>query len=234
MLTLDLKAIPAGKVRGTHVVNRISGKLPLRSLFLHPVTADAFLADLADAVSVIDMYRSAEVTMMAIASGRGTRPPGYSGHNFGFSIDVDLDATLAELRLDKPGFDAWMSARGWHCEREDGARGLDDHHYDHFGLVEQLALVSATDPIRDVEQLIARIYGEALAPDPEESQRLLKKLRHYGGVLDGVIGPVTVEAIRIFQRAWQLDRDPQVQPGALDARTRRTLAFVCGQRRLQP
>jgi len=233
MLTLDLKALPANRVRGSYVVNRIPGKLPLRSLFLHPEAADAFLADLTQ-VSVTDMYRSAEVTLMAVAAGRGTRPPGYSGHNFGFSIDVDLDATLPELGLDKPGFDAWMRTRGWHCERKDSARGLDDHHYDYLGLAAQLALVSPTDPLVDVEQLIARVYGEALAPDPEECQRLLKKLRHYGGILDGVIGPVTTEAIRIFQRAWQLDRDPQVERGVLDARTRRTLAFVCCQRRLQP
>jgi hypothetical protein len=234
MLTLDLKALPSNRVRGSYVINRIPGKLPLRSLFLHPLAADSFLADLADAVSVTDMFRSAEVTMMAIAAGRGTRLPGYSGHNFGFSIDIDLDVTLRERRLEKAAFDSWMAARGWHCERRDGTRGLDDHHYDFLALGEQLGLAPMSDPIRDLETLIVRVYGEALAPDPEESQRQLKKLRHYGGVVDGEIGPVTTEAIRIFQRAWQLDRDAQTTLGTLDARTRRTLAFVCCQRRLHP
>jgi hypothetical protein len=230
VLTLELQTLPTDRVRGNELINRVSHRLPLRSMFLHPLAAASFLSDLAEHVIVTDAYRSPEASLVAIEAGSGSRPPGYSGHNFGFSIDVDVDAALADLQLDKPAFDRWMLERGWRCGRTDGERGTDDRHYDFVKLAQLVGRTS--DPDIDVEQLIAAVYGEDLLPDLKECQHLLRRLRLYGGVVDGAVGPLTKEATGAFQRAWRLTEDSQVTAGMLDSRTRRTLAFVAHQRKL--
>lgn len=234
MLTLDLAPLPADRIHGTEVINGVPNRIPLWSGFLHPLAARSYLDDLGEWLVVSDMLRPAEGSLIAMASGVGSRPPGYSGHNFGFSIDVNLDQTLTNLGISKSAFDRWMVERGWYCARRDSARGLDDAHYDYLRAGSELNLASTADPIKDVEQLIVRVYGDALFPDDEECQVALKRLKMFGGIVDGAFGPLTVEAIRIFQRAWNLIGDPRVTPGALDPRTRRTLAFVGHQRRLAP
>jgi hypothetical protein len=234
MLYLELSPLPADRIHGTELINGVPKRLPLWSGFLHPLAARSYLDDLAQWVVVVDMFRPAEASLIAIASGTGSRPPGYSGHNYGFSIDVKLDPTLTDLRISKAAFDRWMVERGWYCARRDAVRGTDDAHYDYLRAGAELNLASTADPIKDVEQLILRVYGDALFPNDEECQVALKKMKLFGGVVDGVLGPLTQEAIRIFQRAWNLVGDDRVTPGALDARTRRTLAYVAHQRRLAP
>ena len=232
MLTLELQTLPTDRVRGNELVNRITHRLPLRSMFLHPLAAASFLADLADHVVVTDAYRSPEASLVALEAGTGSRPPGYSGHNYGLSIDVDVDAAMRDLGLDKPGFDRWMLERGWRCGRADGERGMDDRHYDFVKLAELLGHADSGAPVLEIEQLIALLYGDTLMPDLKECQLLLRRLRFYGGVDDGLVGPLTREATAAFQRAWRLTGENEVKPGVLDARTRRTLAFVSHQRRL--
>ena len=234
MLTLDLTMLPADRVRGTQVIHGIPNRLPTRSLFLHPVAARSFLDELADKVVVTDMLRSAEGSLVAVAAGAGSRPPAYSGHNFGFSIDLALEPTLATRGGSKPALDRWLVERGWYCARRDAQRGLDDNHYDYLRAGAELDLASTANPVRDVEQLILRVYEDHLFPDDEECQVLLRRLRMYNGLVDGVIGRLTSEAVAVFQRAWNLALAPTVRPGELDARTRRTLAYVAHQRRLSP
>jgi hypothetical protein len=232
VLTLELQPLPTDRVRGNELVNRISHRLPLRSMFLHPLAAESFLTDLAANVVVTDAFRSPEASLVALQDDTGSRPPGYSGHNYGLSIDVDIDAALADLRVDKPGFDRWMLARGWRCGRDDGERGIDDRHYDFVKIAERLGRSDLEGPVTDIEQLIALVHGDALMPDSKERQYLLRRLRFYGGVDDGIVGPLTREATAAFQRAWRLTDDAEIKPGVLDPRTRRTLAFVSHQRRL--
>lgn len=234
MLYLDLSLLPADRIRGTEVINGIPNRLPLWSGFLHPLAARSYVDDLAAWVVVSNAFRPAEASLIAIASGAGSRPPGYSGHNYGFSIDVSLDQTLTTLGISKAAFDRWMVERGWYCARRDAVRGLDDAHYDYLRAGSELNLASTADPIKDVEQLILRVYGDALFPNDEECQVVLKKLRMFGGIVDGALGPLTHEAITIFQRAWNLVGADRVTPGTLDPRTRRTLAYVGHQRRLAP
>jgi hypothetical protein len=234
MLTLDLTLLPGDRVRGTEVIHGIPHRLPTRSLFLHPLAARSFLDELTDMVVVVDMLRSAEASLLAVSAGLGSRPPGYSGHNFGFSIDVALEPTLTTRGLSKAALDRWLVERGWYCARRDAQRGLDDNHYDYLRAGAELDLASTADPVKDIEQLIMRVYEGTLFPDDEECQVLLRKLRMYGGLVDGVIGRYTSEAIAVFQRAWNLTADPKVRPGVLDTRTRRTLAYVAHQRRLAP
>lgn len=234
MLSLDVSPVPADRIRGSDVINGIPHRIPLWAGFLHPLAARSYLDDLADSLVVSDMLRTAEGSLIAMASGAGSRPPGYSGHNFGFSIDVNLEKTLAHLSISKPAFDRWMVERGWYCARRDATRGLDEAHYDYLRAGSELNLASTADPIRDVEQLIVRVHGDALFPGDEECEVILKKLKMFGGIADGSLGPLAQEAIRVFQRAWNLIADPRVTLGALDPRTRRTLAFVGHQRRLAP
>jgi hypothetical protein len=234
MLTLDLTLLPADRVRGTELIHGIPNRLPTRSLFLHPLAARSFLDEISDKIVVTDMLRSAEASLIAVAAGNGSRPPGYSGHNFGFSIDVALEPTLSTRGISKPALDRWLVERGWYCARRDAQRGLDDNHYDYLRAGAELDLASTADPIKDIEQLIVRLHADDLFPGDEECQVILRKLRLYGGLVDGLIGRHTAEAIAVFQRGWNLALDPTVTPGALDARTRRTLAFVAHQRRLAP
>src|SRR5436853_1929654 len=234
MLSLDVSPLPADRIRGSEVINGVPNRLPMWSGFLHPLAARSYLDDLADWIVVSEMLRTAEGSLIAMASGTGSRAPGYSGHNFGFSIDVNLEQTLANLGLSKPAFDRWMVERGWYCARRDSTRGLDDAHYDYLRAGSELNLASTADPIRDVEQLIVRVHGDALLPADDECEVILKKLRMFGGIVDGSLGLLAQEGIKIFQRAWNLIGDPRVTPGTLDPRTRRTLAFVGHQRRLAP
>jgi hypothetical protein len=223
MLTLELQPLPADRVRGADVINGVPKRLPLRSLFLHPRAARSFLDQLADRIVVTDMFRSAEATLVAITTGAGSRAPAFSGHNFGFSIDVEIDRALRDLGLNKSAFDGWMHERGWVCGRDDGARGVDDRHYDF------LRAADAEAP--DVEHQIRAVYGHDLFPELEECQTLLRRLRMYNGVVDGALGPLTAEALGVFQRAWNLGGDARARR-VLDPRTRRTLAYVTHQRRL--
>jgi hypothetical protein len=216
-MRLALTAVPA--CLGIYDVRGVPHKsMPPRMRWLHPDAAQSF-AEIAGWAVVSDMFRSPESSLAAVRAGRGAQPPGYSAHNYGLAIDVDIAASMKGAKLkSKKALDEAMKAQGWWCHRLDGVLGFEAWHYNFLGVGAKVAGSLTGD---EVERRIVELYGAELAPDERECQRLLAKLRFYGGEVDGDVGPLTREAARAFERAWGLNVD-----GVLDAKTRRTLAYV--------
>lgn len=222
-MTMHLSLVPVPPCLGIYAVAGLGFKsLPPRMRYLHPDAARAFAAISGWAV-VSDMFRSPESSLRAVREGRGARPPGYSAHNYGLAIDVDIKASMRGLGVaTKAALDAAMEAHGWLCHRRDHIVASEAWHYNYLGVGAKVAGALTSD---EIEARIVALYGAALTPDDRECQRLLAKLRFYSGEIDGDVGPLTREAARAFERAWGLNVD-----GVLDAKTRRTLAYVAADR----
>lgn len=248
-LVITLKALPFERVMGNYTIHGQRDKMPDRALFLHPAAADSFLTDLIWVVGVSDLLRTAESSLNAVVTGRGAQSPGYSGHNFGFCLDAKVDESMARLHMTrKTDFDRWMEERGWYCHRRDGQRGHEDWHYNFLRAFELLGLTQHGAKLQlssrskftsgDLEQLIQRVYGADLAPTDTECQQALQDMKFYHGAVDGLIGPLSREAISAFQRAWIYAKDKRtgkyvpVVTGKLDQKTRRTIAFVAARKRI--
>lgn len=218
MLVLDLVQLPASIVTG--IYGKTKDQMPDRMRWLHPAAAEAFTAISPWAV-VSDMYRSATSSLQAVREGRGAQRPGFSAHGFGLAVDLDISASMKRLGVRKKGeLDEAMREWGWYCHRVDGLMGHEAWHNNHIRIGEVVSRkVKSTAGY--IEQKIVAMYGPQLAPDDAEAQRMLKMLGLYDGPIDGDIGPLSREATRVFQRAWELG-----ETGKLDPRTRRTLAFV--------
>lgn len=228
-LVIYLAALPADRVRGIYTIAGVPGRMPARALFLHPDAAASYLADLADVVVVSDMFRSPESSLEAVRSGRGARPPGYSGHNYGLSADIDIGATRRRLGLrTKAALDLWLERRGWWCHRRDHEMSHEAWHYNFLGAGAVIApRFRSTSGY--LEARIVELYGDQLRLDARGVQVALQRLGLYHGEIDGDVGPLTRAAIRVFRRGWGLGASE-----ALDARFQRTLAYVACERRVVP
>lgn len=210
---------------------------PPSAALLHPDAAAAYAAVEAGTgkrLRVSDIFRSPESSLMAMQQKAGVQPPGYSGHNFGFSIDVATDACLKSFGMTKKAFDEMMESYGWYCHRKDRQRGFEDWHYNHFGVGAVAApwlaaCASSVVTSAGIEAKIVATYGKSFQLSNEELQTLLQKLKMYGGEIDGDIGPKSQQAILAFERAWHLPMD-----GRADAKMMRTLATVASDQQLLP
>ncbi len=214
-------------VKGIYTVSGIKNRMPERTLYLAPDAADSFLTHLASLVTVSDIYRTAESSLAAVLAGRGAMPPGYSGHNFGLSIDISVDALIKTMGFkSKVELDSWMEARGWYCHRRDHTRGKEDWHFNYLGVGATISpKVRSTSGY--VEAEIVKRYGTQFKLTNKEAQLCLAKLGMYGGAIDGRFGPLSEAAVSAFQRAWNLS-----YTGALDSDCQRTLAFVAADKEL--
>lgn len=224
MLVLDLTAVP--KVLG--IYGKSKNLFPANMSFLHPEAAEAFAAlpkAIGAPVRVSDMFRTAEQSMLAMQQKAGVQPPGYSAHNYGLAIDVDVDSMLTSTKAaSKKELDALFATCGWYCHRRDGRRGFEDWHYNFLGAGAEKLLAMpecAKNTAAAVEARIVKLYGKAFKLKATDAQSALTDLRLYSGALDGKIGPRTTEAIKAFQRTWKLD-----VTGELNEETMRTLAYV--------
>lgn len=226
MMKLKLAPIPADTA-GIYTIDGAAWRMPARALFLEPGAAAAF-AKLYPFVVISDALRSAESSLNAVRRGRGAQPPGYSAHNYGLAIDLSTSATMRRGQIrSKATLDELLESHGWYCHRRDHLLEHESWHYNFLGVGYVVSKKQRTTS-PDVEALMLQRYGAALAPDDTECQRLLAGLRMYSGKIDGDVGPLTREATRVFQRAWSSPK--LTETGKLDARTRRTLAFVAAER----
>ena len=232
MLQLRLTQLAADQVAGIYQVGKRADGMPDRLRWLHPDTAIAF-ATIASWAVVSDMLRSPESSLEAVRRGRGAQPPGYSAHNFGFAVDLDIGESSKRLakrigraKVSKAEIDAAMEAAGWFCHRRDHTTASEAWHYNHLGIGTVIG-PQFKSTAGWVEAKIVQVYGADLAPNDRECQVLLASLRMYQGTPDGKVGALTKEATRVFQRGWGLR-----ETGTLEKRTRRTLALVACERRI--
>jgi hypothetical protein len=234
-MNILLCLIPSDCVRGVYEINGLKNRMPARSLFLHPFASQDFI-HISDRLVVSDIYRSAESSLAAVKSGRGALPPGFSGHGYGFSIDLDVYASMKRGKFkSKKDLDLYMESFGFYCFRRDhlitSLKG-ESHHWNYFGPELEMFQSEETTISPKVkttsgylERLIQERYGPELKLTPTQAQAALKKLKLYAGDLDGKFGPLSKTALRVFKQGWGLgDSD------ALDAKTQRTLAFVAAEK----
>jgi hypothetical protein len=236
VLTLVLKQIPS--VLGIYGANSVGvppgDYFPSSAARLHPSAAAAFAAveeGTGQKLRCSDIFRSPEVSLLAMQRKSGVQPPGYSGHNFGFSIDVAVQACLKTFGKTKQSFDEMMISYGWYCHRKDHGIGSESWHYNHFGTGADAAPYSAACAASavtsaGVEAKIVAVYGTRFQLSPAEIQTALKKLRLYNGDIDEDIGPRTRQAIAAFERAWLLPAR------GVTSQFMRTLAVVASEQNI--
>lgn len=231
MLTLQLASIPSDKCKGIYGPDK--NKMPARALYLAPLVARSFLL-ISQTVIVSDMFRSPESSLAAIRADRGAKSPGFSGHNYGLAIDLDVKNTLRQSNFSgKEALDSFMQHNGWYCHRRDHLTGKSKMHPNdeswHYNFLGPGVVISprVNSTSGYIEAEIQKHYGDKLKLSSTQIQECLKKLRLYSGELDGAIGPISKEAIRVFQRAWGID-----ETGKPDLKTQRTLAYVSADRQV--
>jgi len=219
LLRLELVAIPSDQVRGIYGASK--DRLPKRMRWLHPDAAASFVKL---GVVVSDMFRSAESSLWAIRNRKGACRPGYSGHNYGQSIDLAIGRSIKALDLrSKRELDEHLKGYGWYCHRRDHRREFESWHYN-FGVS---GYIRAADRRTSsaLERLLRKRHKDAWKMTREGIQGALADLGLYRGAIDGDIGPLSQEATRAFQRCWGLKVD-----GLPGTRTQRTLSYVTASR----
>jgi len=210
--------------------------LAARMRFLHPAAARSFLKmNEEKVVRCTDMLRTPEGSLVAVQQGKAALRPGWSGHNYGFSIDIDVDWMIKTHRFkDKVTLDLWMATHGWYCHNILGSTiSSESWHYNYFGEEAEHFISYRKDTSKvtwsyPVAYKIVEYYGHWwVNADAVTVQAALQRLGLYRGDLDGVLGTLSGEAIKAFQRAWLLDVD-----GIAGPRTKRTLMLVSAERML--
>jgi hypothetical protein len=147
-----------------------------------------------------DIYRSPISSLAAVKAKRGALPPGYSNHNYGGAVDIDVDAAMRTYNMSKRDLDEYMAASGWHCHRSDHRRGSEDWHYNH--LPDKPAGAYSSD---EAEARLVALYGAAwatLKANVRAEQTALKAAGMYEGLIDGDAGPMTRSGREVFKRTW--------------------------------
>lgn len=221
-MKLKLRALDNKRVVGIYT----DGRLPSRMRFLHPEAAASYEHHIPG-VTVSDMFRSPEASLHAIRTKKGAMPPGFSGHNYGFSIDLDVLKTMKILMLTKRDLDEWMATHGWYCHRRDHKLAFESWHYNFLG-VGTIISPKVRTTMGYIEAKIQKYYGAELVAnmtDRKLQQSQLASLKLYSGDIDGIVGGLTKEALKAFQRTWGIHAN-----GLMSAKTGRTLAYVSAEK----
>jgi hypothetical protein len=179
-----------------------------------------------------DMYRSPASSAEAYRKKNGVAFPGYSGHNYGVSIDIDVDIVLRKRRTTYSYLCDDMIQYGWTpyqgvLNNNNYVRGSEDWH---FNFIEDFAYNEIKDKTKYTKGSQATAWINAnypVAADILSIQTCLQKLKMYSGALDGKGGPLTNDAIKAFKRAWFPSKIGQVlADSTLDEKTVRLIHVV--------
>jgi len=228
-LVIRLRVIAPDQVIADPECEYSKNILPARARFLAPDAASSWLCGgLNEFVVTSDMRRAAESSLLAIRTKKGALPPGWSGHGFGECVDIGTKATAKNLGFPirsgwKRQLDDWMAARGWYCHRTDHLTNKEQHHYNFLGH-KGGGFLRKGEPTTGnaLERKLQSLYTFKLSK--KDIQWDLKKLGFYSGEIDGIIGPLSKQAVKAFQRAWGLKSDGD--PGPV---TQRCLSFVAAE-----
>jgi len=232
---MDLKLVGTPYKTPSHYNGGLPG-FPKRLGFLHSDVLNAFV-EMQEAsgwnIVLTDCWRSAATSLRRkYPKGKKMRkhvqPPGYSGHNYGFSIDVSVNLTLKKMGVSKKQLDTFMQAFGFYCHRKDHRIASECWHYNALVLGEGpehwLKFASWRNTSGAVEAMIEETYGRFWSMSDRCVQIKLTRLGHYKGEIDGKFGKHSQSAAKAFQRAWHLKIDGDVGP-----RTGRVLSFVVAE-----
>lgn len=235
-MRLDLVKLPYRRIPGIYGANKT--QFAKRLAFMHPVCATSFLIMQEECswnIVLSDAWRASLSSLhRKFPPGkpvrRGTQRPGYSGHNYGFSIDIAVTKTMRRMGFKrKRDLDEYMIEHYFFCHRQDHRRDREEWHYNSLvlGIGPQKWLrYAGRSTAGAVEAMIRAVYGTYWKPSKRQLQRNLKYVKLYHGEIDGKIGPLSNTAVRVFQGAWRLKAD-----GVAGPRTCRTLAFRCAELR---
>jgi hypothetical protein len=182
--------------------NFIYKDIPRRMTWMNPFSYDNLLS-MTDEVRVVisDLYRSPASSAEAYARKTGVAKPGYSGHNYGISVDFDIDQMLKinHMTYDQlcrflEQYNCWQF-QGRKPTSEKYKRGKEDWHFniipENYSNLKGSAMASTW--IENNIKFDSSITG---------IQQMLKSLKFYQGAIDGLSGPLMREAIKKFKKAW--------------------------------
>jgi len=212
------------------------GKLPARLSYLHPEAAKALLGleKETGGLTYTSMLRSANQSLVA----RRTKPklalpPGYSGHNYGLSVDLDLKTNQAEFKASYSDIIDMMVKHGWYCHRRDGKGGAESWHFNYFGEEAdrylKLSNQWGSTWKLPVEGKMVILYREAWQMTDQQVQGALAKMGFYKELVDGQWGEHSREALYSFRRAYFLSGG--TKPNPID---KRTLSFATATKKVVP
>lgn len=202
--------------------------------FLAPDAAAALMAVEKDlpGLAYEDMWRDPAASLLARRTNPNGQLPGYSTHNFGLAVDLDMKTILKEGKLRYlEDIIKLMKKRGWYCHRRDGEAGhFDSGHFNFLGVgsAENYLSKCTFDPKTwqiPAELCIWDRHSKDFQLSAVEVQQNLSKIGFYAGPATGERDGYTREAILAFQRAWDLP-----QSGSADLAFCRVLAFVTAER----
>ena len=82
-----------------------------------------------------------------------------------------------------------------------------------FGVLGTVGVIQGTDDTAEARQTIAEIEpAYSATADITEVQKRLKKWGYYTGNVDGINGPLTISAVKRFQKKYGLTQDGIVGP----------------------
>lgn len=232
MMQLYLSEFAVDEVLGIYGENK--DRLADRMRYLHPIAATSFRTMNSEKlIRCSDMLRTPEGSLKnrQANNGKGLRP-GWSGHNYGFSIDIDVSWNIKNHGFkNKIDLDLWMQSHGWYCHNILGeTRSYESWHYNYFGEDAEYYLSFRDDKksstwSRCVAQKIDDYYGHWWeTADMFLVQRCLKTLNLYKGPVNGEVDAATTSAIKEFQSKWDLEADGKAGP-----MTKRTLLLVSSE-----
>lgn len=202
-----------------------------RAKYLAPEAAASLktLEKDTDGLLYTDLWHCATASLLNKRTRRGSHLPGYSPHNFGLAIDLDLEKVLEAKKITYEDLLWILKRRYWFCHRRDGAADMPgSEHFNYLGEAGEECLQQATfDPMswdKPVEARIFEKHGPDFSLSPAQIQSLLKKLGFFHGEVDGNYDIYFREAVMAFQRAWDLS-----ETGTPTMTTQRTLAFVSAE-----
>ena len=206
----------------------------VRMPFLAPEAATAFIILENDTGGLIytDMWRDPTASLLAKRMKRVTQVPGYSLHNYGLAVDIDVKTYTNEKKIRYEDLLYLLKKRGWVCHRRDGEEDKPgSEHFNYLGPDADRYLTKCTmDPITwgyPAEMRILERFDKDFQLTAKDVQLKLAQLGLYTGIITGQFDMYTREAILAFQRAWDL-----IPTGSVDPSLCRVLAFVSSDRQM--
>jgi len=201
MLILQLVDVTSWPIKGP-LGNVYNGVLPARMKLVHPSVVDGLRAITSQNnynIAMSDMFRSPASSLAARQQKTGVQRPGFSGHNYGISIDIDIDQSTKLMGMSYPDLVRWMATKGWTCYRSDYQLGAESWHFNYLNM-------GPNPPPRSDGPIkwITNTYGSQMTGDEKWVQTCLQQLKLYDGDIDGQFGPKSQAALKQFELMYQL------------------------------